>query len=87
MVYFLGSSDKSKIYLKGIRDEKDTFIDKKFRNVTFNEQKILNNNSLSAGQTQLEQEKDLNPVSFICELLYSNVIPKLTEETKTQKLI
>ena len=83
---FLGSSDNSRTYLKGISDEKNTFIDKKFRNVTFIEQKILNNNSLSSGQTQLEQEEDLNPVSFICELLYSNVIPKLTEETKNTKI-
>ena len=54
-------------------------------NVTFNEEKIFNRIPLSAGQTQLEQEEDLSPVAFICELLNDNVVPKSTEETKEHK--
>ena len=43
--------------------------------------------SLSAGQTQLAQEEDLNPVAVVCELIIDNVIPKSIEETKKKKKI
>ena len=76
----MGSSDNSKTYLIGVKDEKGTFKVRKSRNVTFNEQKMFNNNSLSAGQTSLVQEADLNPVAFLNELINDNAIPKSTEE-------
>ena len=75
----MGSSDNSKTYLKEVKDEKGTSKVRKTSNLTFNEQKILNNNSLSAGQTRLEQKADLNPVAFLNELT-NDVIPESTEE-------
>ena len=61
-------------YLIGVKDEKGTLKVRKSRNVTFNEHKMFNNNSLSAGQTRLEQETYLNPVAFSNELINDNVI-------------
>ena len=82
---FMASSDNSKLFLIGVKDEKGTFNVSKSRNVTFNEQKRFNNNSLSAGQTRLEKEADLNPVAFSIELINDNVIPKSTEEAIKDK--
>ena len=76
----MGSSDNSKTYLLGVKDQKGTFKVRKSRNVTFDERKLFNNNSLSAGQTRLEQEADLNPVAFLNGLINENVIPKSTED-------
>ena len=83
---FLRSSDNSKTYLRGVKDEKGTFEVKRSRNVTFNEQKLFNNNSLNAGQTRLEPEADLNPKAFLNELIIDNVIPKATEEAVKSKI-
>ena len=77
---FLGSSDNTKTHLIGIKDEKATFIIRKSRSVTFNKQKMFNNKSLSAGQTRLEEEADLNSIAFLSELINDNLIPKSTEE-------
>ena len=41
---------------------------------------MFNNNTLSAGETRLEQEADLNPVAFLNELINDNAIPKSTEK-------
>ena len=45
------------------------------RNVTFNDKKMFNKNALSAGQTWLEQEADLNPGAFLKDLVIDNLIP------------
>ena len=42
--------------------------------------KMFNNNSLSAGQTRLEPEADLNLVAFLNKLKNDNWIPKSTEK-------
>ena len=63
-----------RVYTKKARLKLETL-----RDVTFNEQKMFNNISLSAGQARLEQEADLNHVAFLGELINDNVIPKSTE--------
>ena len=82
---FLGSSDNIKTYLLGVKDAEGTFKIRKSRNIIYNEQKMFNNNSLSAGQTRLELEADLNLVAFLNELINDNVIPKSIGEALKSK--
>ena len=73
----MGPSDNSKTYLIGVKDERGTF--KEPRNVTFNEENMINKNSLRAGKTRIEQEADVKPLAFLSELVRDNVMLKATE--------
>ena len=86
---FLGSSDNSKTYLIGIRNDKEVFKVKKSRNVTCNENKMFievkEKKEEIVNKHQSESERDLHPVAFLGEIVNNEFLPKSIDEAIRDK--
>ena len=86
---FLGSSEKSKTYLIGIRNDKGVFKVRKSRNVTFNENEMFievkEMKEEIVNKHQSDSDRDLNPVAFLGEIVNNELLPKSIDEAIRDK--
>ena len=86
---FLGSSDNSKTYLIGIRNDTGVFKVRKSLIVTFNENEMFievkEMKEEIVNKRQSDSDRDSNPLTFLGEIVNNELLPKSFDEAIRDK--